>query len=177
MIPVSLGNKRLNLLSFSDYQPVLACDHFYWDSDKVNNRVIFFTTNKMPISLKALDFPFHFHLIPVSLGNTGRNLLSFSECQPVWVKPLFVPVCSLHYFTDRTYHNCAFIKYKQPSSPAWTHQPDVCEIQVFRNFFLVDLRHESDDVFRFLYLSLHQQPPRRLGNKARKQARQLLIFL
>ena len=92
MIPVSLGNKRLNLLSFSYYQPVLACDHFYWDSDKFNNRVIFFTTNKMPISLKALDFPFHFHLIPVSLGNTGRNLLSFSECQPVWVKPLFVPV-------------------------------------------------------------------------------------
>ena len=52
----------------------------------------FFTTNKMPVSLKALDFPFHFHMIQVSLGNTGRNLLSFSECQPVWVKPLFVPV-------------------------------------------------------------------------------------
>ena len=55
---------------------------------------IFFTTNKMPISLKALDFPFHFHLITVSLGNTGRYLLRFSECQPVWVKPLFVPVWS-----------------------------------------------------------------------------------
>ena len=73
MISASLGTPRINLLGSSEYQPVWVCNDLYADSGEVNT-ITFFTTNKMPISLTALDFPLYFHMIPVSLGNSRINL-------------------------------------------------------------------------------------------------------
>ena len=80
----------------------------------------------MPISLKALYFPFHFHLILVSLGKTGRNLLRFYECQPVWVKP---PVCTSVWprLKEIFFHpvlNVVFEKYEQnnPKKSQYVHK-------------------------------------------------------
>ena len=83
-IPVSLGNTWINLLSSSEYQPVWVCNELYWDSGEVN-KMNFFTTNKMAISLMALDFSLCFHMIPVCLVTSRINLLSSSDCPPVWV--------------------------------------------------------------------------------------------
>ena len=61
----------------------MGLQSLFWVSWEENKRD-FFTTNKVAIFLIALESPLCFHMIPVSLGNTRLNLLSFSDCQPVW---------------------------------------------------------------------------------------------